>query len=208
MSSKKAIPHRWAWQEAVWEEPWQLAPPRYTVVPTVPTSLLSPLTCGTTYERTQEKSRSHVPIVPTKQQLKATSLSTFVFIRGTNPSPALIVPIIVQKNFTWTTICLLIVIGISQLSNSFVCLMSFSLPHVQCCKTISYCRGKCGVHIVKVKLEAYFKAEIASVLISVTLALEPIVGNNPITWDTEPVWHWVTSAYVTLGYLSLPFPVQ
>ena len=113
MSSKPAVPHRWAWQEAVWEEPWQWAPPRYTVVPTVPTSLPSPLTCGTTYVHTREKSHSHVHIVPIKQQPKAISLNTCGSTRATNRSLVLTVPIIVLKSFTLIITCSHI-IGINQ----------------------------------------------------------------------------------------------
>lgn len=61
---------------------------------------------------------------------------------------------------------------------------------IQWCKTIPYCRGKCGTHILKIKLEAYFKAEHCLS----ALALEPM-------WEiTHYLGHRVS---VTLGYLCL-----
>ena len=51
---------------------------------------------------------------------------------------------------------------------------------------------------VKAKSGAYATLRVASVLISATLALEPVVGQDPLSRDTGPVCH--------PGYHSFTFP--
>lgn len=49
---------------------------------------------------------------------------------------------------------------------------------------------------VKVKVGAYAMVQMALVFMSLSLALDHVVGQNLLPWDTGPVWH--------PGYLSTP----